>query len=724
MSRVYSNNYLTTLNGAITAVATSIVVSDVTLLPTIGAGAFCYLTIQNGTSLEIVSATANSGTTLTVTRAQEGTSGLIFPSGSTISLRPTAASFNGLAPIASPTFTGTVVLPTPFTIGAVSMTATGTQLNYVDATSSIQTQLNAKQATITQLPVANGGTGLATQTAYSVLCGGTTSTGVMQSLASLGTSGQVLTSGGASALPTWTTIAAGGSGTVNSGTAQQVAYYATPTTAVSGLSTTSSAILTADGSGNLAWVAYTGSGAPVRATSPTLVTPLLGTPTSGVLTNCTGLPLAGGGTGVTAVTIAPTATSFAGWDANSNMSAANFIDGYLTQASGSTITVASKRLQYLTGAGGVTATLPVTSTLVVGMRWKFFNYSSGVWTINASGGGAVIAMPTLTWCEVVCILASGTSAASWATTMGSTNTSNIIWPTSFAHDGFVCSSGSNNTIQYIGNTGLSVPKTNSSTTIGMAASGTANQVLNVNSGATDVAFTSTLTNITLVTPALGTPSSGVLSSCSAYAQSALTGLGTGVSTFLGTPSSANLLAALTDKTGTGSVVFATSPTFVTPVLGAAAATSLSFSSTSGIIGTTTNDSASAGSVGELLNSTYATGVSVSSGVTTQLNSLALTAGDWDIWAVFGVIPAGTTVVNTIVAGIDITTATLTAPTSPVTSAIFQLLVNLAAGGAFYAQTGTARLSLAAGATYYLNVNISFTVSTATTQGQIYARRRR
>jgi hypothetical protein len=46
----------------------------------------------------------------------------------------------------------------------------------------------------------------------------------------------------------------------------------------------------------------TGSGAIALATSPTLVTPLLGTPTSGTLTNCTGLPVATGvsglGTGV------------------------------------------------------------------------------------------------------------------------------------------------------------------------------------------------------------------------------------------------------------------------------------------------------------------------------------------------------------------------------------------------------------------------------------------
>jgi hypothetical protein len=44
----------------------------------------------------------------------------------------------------------------------------------------------------------------------------------------------------------------------------------------------------------------------------------------------------------------------------------------------------------------------------------------------------------------------------------------------------------------------------------------------------------------------------------------VTGLGTGVATFLGTPSSANLRSALTDETGTGAAVFATSPTIATP----------------------------------------------------------------------------------------------------------------------------------------------------------------
>jgi hypothetical protein len=54
----------------------------------------------------------------------------------------------------------------------------------------------------------------------------------------------------------------------------------------------------------------------------------------------------------------------------------------------------------------------------------------------------------------------------------------------------------------------------------------------------------------------------------------VSGLGTGVATFLATPSSANLAAALTDEAGSGTVAFTTSPTFVTPTLGAAAATSI------------------------------------------------------------------------------------------------------------------------------------------------------
>jgi hypothetical protein len=86
------------------------------------------------------------------------------------------------------------------------------------------------------------------------------------------------------------------------------------------------------------------------------------------------------------------------------------------------------------------------------------------------------------------------------------------------------------------------------------------------------------TSPTLVTPILGTPTSGTLTNCTGLPVSTgISGLGANVATFLATPSSANLASAVTDETGTGVLVFATSPTLVTPVLGAATATSINAS---------------------------------------------------------------------------------------------------------------------------------------------------
>jgi hypothetical protein len=83
------------------------------------------------------------------------------------------------------------------------------------------------------------------------------------------------------------------------------------------------------------------------------------------------------------------------------------------------------------------------------------------------------------------------------------------------------------------------------------------------------------TTPTLVTPILGTPTSGTLSSCTGLPISTgVSGLGANVATFLGTPSAANLAAAVTEETGSGNLVFATSPTLVTPVLGVASATTV------------------------------------------------------------------------------------------------------------------------------------------------------
>jgi len=91
------------------------------------------------------------------------------------------------------------------------------------------------------------------------------------------------------------------------------------------------------------------------------------------------------------------------------------------------------------------------------------------------------------------------------------------------------------------------------------------------------------TNATMVAPALGTPASGVLTNCTGLpVATGVSGLGAGVATFLATPSSTNLRTALTDETGTGSAVFATTPTLTTPVIGAATGTSLALSGFSAV----------------------------------------------------------------------------------------------------------------------------------------------
>jgi hypothetical protein len=147
-------------------------------------------------------------------------------------------------------------------------------------TNSTSTTYCSLTANVTgTLPVANGGTGATTQTAYSVLCGGTTSTGAYQSVASLGTAGQVLTSNGAGALPTWSSAA---SGTVTSvgwtggivsvatatttpaftiaGTSGGIPYFSSGTTWASSAALAASALVIGGGAGGAPSTTTTGTG--------------------------------------------------------------------------------------------------------------------------------------------------------------------------------------------------------------------------------------------------------------------------------------------------------------------------------------------------------------------------------------------------------------------------------------------------------------------------------
>lgn len=119
----------------------------------------------------------------------------------------------------------------------------------------------------------------------------------------------------------------------------------------------------------------------------------------------------------------PASNTFAGWDANKNLSAVNLIDGYTTTptaAATTTLVVGSNSYQYFTGSTTQIVSMPVASTLALGMEWTIVNLSSGTVTVKSSGANTIQAMVQNSQLVLTCILISGTGTASWNWTYSAT----------------------------------------------------------------------------------------------------------------------------------------------------------------------------------------------------------------------------------------------------------------------------------------------------------------
>jgi len=195
-------------------------------------------------------------------------------------------------------------------------------------------------------------------------------------------------------------------------------------------------------------------------------------------------------------------------------------------------------------------------------------------------------------------------------------------------------------------------------------------------GTTTVQSANTSSNTTFTLPGtdgspnqfLSTDGSGNLSFATGITSASL---GTGVQTWLGTPSSSNLAAAVTDETGSGSLVFATSPTLVTPVLGTPTSGTLSNCTVDGTnpvgyrnvpVSSNSTNTLVVGDVGKVL--------SVTAGQTVPNSTFA--AGD--VVVIFNNSSSSITLTMSIttayIAGTDTDKATMTLATRGVATILF------------------------------------------------------
>lgn len=245
---------------------------------------------------------------------------------------------------------------------------------------------------------------------------------------------------------------------------------------------------------------------------------------------------------------------------------------------------------------------------------------------------------------------------------------------------------------------------------GSAASLTTSRSISATGDATwSVSFNGTANAaaaLTLAASGVGAGTYGAVTVNAKGLVTAGTALGANVATFLATPTSANLISAVTDETGSGSLVFGTTPTLNKP----------------NVVGTATNDNAAAGSVGEFVSSTVlaASSVALTSGVAADITSISLTAGDWEVWGNVVSNPGAGTTTSVINGAANSVSATL--PTFPGAGGYARYSYSSSANAVNSLPIGRVRFSLSATTTIYLVTNMTFAVSTMSAYGFIGARR--